>query len=119
MFLQAAEKITGNWLAGYNLLSADLNSLARTVDENLSAPEEQKNLHARTEFDNIYYKDLPTIRKWLLEEGTRFHDKARSFLAQYDQDIVPDRGGDAGAFVVLGAFSHIETVEGEENEHKV
>lgn len=92
----------------YDLLSRDVESLVSAVDENISANGESPNLHIRTEYDNIYTEDLPTIRSWLLEEGKEFHRRAREFLSQYDKDITSKTGKRAGATVTLGAFSKIQ-----------
>lgn len=89
----------------YDLLIRNTESLVRAAEENMTLANDPKNLHVRTEFDNIFQQDLPTIRAWLLEHGYAFHKEARDFLARYDKDITyqPEREG--GGRVVLGAFS--------------
>ena len=92
----------------FDLLSRDVGTLVDAVEENIVAAEEESpNLHIRTEYDNVYREDLPTIRVWLREEGKEFHRRAREFIAQYDKDITSKPDKAAGATVTLGAFSKI------------
>lgn len=97
-FQQSPEK-------GLGLLSRDMNTFVEAVEENLFQTQETRNLHLRTEYDNIFKSDLPVIRKWLFETGAHFHKQARDFLSQFDKDINPTPDKDGGAKVVLGAFS--------------
>ena len=90
---------------GYELLMRDINTEILAVEQNLKGDAGNRNLHLRTEFDNIFKDDLPQIRAWLLERGAAFHKETREFLSNYDQDLNPTRNGQAGAKVVLGAFS--------------
>jgi hypothetical protein len=75
---------------GFELLSKDVDTLIHAVEENLLEKREVANLHIRTEYDNIFQKDMNKIRKWFVREGKMFHKKARDFLSKYDQDINPD-----------------------------
>lgn len=90
---------------GYKLLSSDVDDLIIAVGENLEDAGETPHLHARTEYDNIYVSALPEVRTWLLDKGSEFHEKVRNYLAQFDQDINPERGGKAKARVMVGTFS--------------
>lgn len=90
---------------GFELLAHDLNTLVLAVEDNILEERPVSNLHIRTEYDNIFYKDLPKIRKWLVQEGKKFHRKARNFLAKFDSDIHPVPGERAGAQVVVTAYS--------------
>ena len=88
------------------LLSKNIETLIQTTHENgLSESEEVPHLHIRTEYDNVFVKDLPKIREWLKREGRKFHKRARDFISRYDQDISDNPGGTAGGRVILGAFS--------------
>lgn len=89
---------------GYRMLGDDLGDLTGSVEENISGKNELPNLHARTEFDNIYSDALPEIREWLLRRGTEFHADVRSYLARFDRDFSKGSGG-AGARVIIGTFS--------------
>ena len=64
-----------------------------------------------TRFDRIDPDKLAYIRHWLVEEGKKFHEKARKFLARYDEDLNPNIGplrGDV-AEVTVSTFSHTVT----------
>ena len=115
---------------GIGLLSGDLSDLVMAVQENLETVRPIPNLHAKTEFDNINPEAVPTIRKWFFEEGSKFHQRAREFLAKHDLDhqsqqpaegsgSTGDSGssGDSGSGVklraALGTFSVIEEIEPE------
>ena len=94
---------------GYGLLAKDIDSLICAADENLNRIDELGNLHIRTEFDNIYVKDLPEIRAWILEQGRSFHHKLRDYLANFDKDTNPQTNvaNVAGSRVIVSAFSHM------------
>ncbi len=113
--LASAERVQGDPEEGYTLVSRDIDDLLRAIDQNLGSKAETVNLHARTEFDNIYVDDVPKIAKWMLKEGSAFHKKVREFLSRFDKDINPKNRRRGGAKVALGAFSLIETPpDGEE-----
>ena len=107
--LTAAYVPRGNAEKGFQLLGKDTEDLISAVEENIFAPQNVPNLHARTEFDNIRPEAVPQIRKWLLEEGSAFHARANKYLAQFDRDIHPGRKESAksGITVVLGAFGRV------------
>lgn len=67
------------------MLSEDTEDLFTAVDENVFHRSDIPNLHLKTEFDEIPERAIPQIRQWLLEEGSKFHARARSFLAQFDR----------------------------------
>ena len=99
----------------YRVASMDINTLIKTIDENLADPEKEvKNHHQRTEYNNIYEKDLETVRDWFWREGKRFHKRARDFLSQFDKDVVPppspkeDKEWKAGCSVTFCAFSNVD-----------
>ena len=96
------------------MLGEDFGSLADSVEENIRSAHDLPNLHARTEFDNIYTEAVPEIREWLLKRGTEFHGMVRDYLARFDRDFSPrsagkgrmqDHGNSAGVRVVVGTFS--------------
>ncbi len=99
------QMLKGNPEEGYRQLGADMQSLIDTVHDNTERDDAVPHLHLRTDFDNIFVKDLPKIRKWLLREGTLFHKKVRHFLAQHDQDMTPSPEKEAGARVSVTAYS--------------
>jgi hypothetical protein len=92
---------------GYHVLSQDLEDLSMAVEANMTLEDDLPNLHARTEFDNIFVDALPEIRQWLLKEGSSFHQRARTFLSQFDRDVNPHIRNEAGQKVVLTSFSRL------------
>ncbi|MCB0359009.1 MAG: hypothetical protein KDD44_05220 [Bdellovibrionales bacterium] len=90
------------------LMARNIGTLIRASRENVETPGDAVNLHIRTEYDNVFRDDLPTIRKWFLEEGKAFHRRARAFLSRFDKDINEQPGKEAGARVALVAYSLIE-----------
>ncbi len=98
---------------GYKILSDDISDLTTSVEQNLFDAPKLKNLHGKTNFDNIYHEDLEEIKQWLLSEGAKLHHKARNFLANFDKDLNPDACKTPGASVTLTTFSKIEEKIGE------
>jgi hypothetical protein len=104
--LRHLESVQGDPLKGFDLLARDMETLTLTVEENLFSPQKRTNLHLRTEYDNVFFKNLPEIRDWLMDQGKEFHKRAREYLSSFDKDVNPGQEGEpAGARVVLGAFS--------------
>ncbi len=93
---------------GFASLGRDIEALVSGVEHNLLERPPVPNLHAKTEFDNIYREDIPMITEWLLKEGSLFHKKVREFLSQFDKDINPNINKSGGTKIVVGAFSAIE-----------
>ena len=96
-------------LGATELLAKDIETLTECVEENIAPGSHGGNLHIRTEYDNIYLKDLPKVRQWLMDRGKEFHRSAREFLAMHDKDVTPaaDPHEPAGGKVQLQAFSLI------------
>lgn len=90
------------------ILGRDIESLISAVSENVRSEDESPNLHARTEYDSVYVKDIPKIRAWLWREGRKFHKRARDFISKSDSDFSSRKGEEAGAKVSLSTFSFIE-----------
>lgn len=93
---------------GYDILARDVDDLALAVEQNLIEHPTIPNLHARTEFDNVYEDSLPVIQEWLLNEGAVFHQRARATLSEHDGDIRPQSGKEAGCKVVVSCFARVE-----------
>lgn len=91
----------------FRILERDCEDLIQTVEQNVLQPEKPRQLHGRTEFDNISRAHLDEIRKWLRSEGTLFHQRVRQYLSQFDLDINPELKGSGGAYVALGTFGRI------------
>ncbi len=99
---------------GYELLSQDSEYLMQSVAENLETEVQPPNLHARTEYDKVRKSAIPEIKRWLLVEGHKLHQRARSFISRFDQDINPPKQLEENAKVVLGSFSLVRDAEKEE-----
>lgn len=99
-----------NVRAGLGLLSRDVADLVLAVEENVFDSPVVPNLHIATSYDNISQKSEAEIRKWLLEQGAEFHEKARRYLSKHDLDISPDTAKPPGGVrVALGNFSIVST----------
>jgi hypothetical protein len=107
---------------GLELLSADSADLTAAVESNLSKRFPEQSLHLRTSFDNIDPKDLPGIRRWILQRGAEFQATMRDYLAKYDRDASMEESGkdpefsegrDSGerARVTVTSFSYAEPLE--------
>lgn len=98
---------------GLSLLADDIETLTDAVDENvygnLADSGNSRNLHLRTEFDNVFVEDVPAIRQKLVELGSKLHRELRALLTEHDKDLRPDRDGLGGGKVVLGTFSWTAT----------
>lgn len=88
-----------------NLYARNVETLSQTFEENVNCSTDDRNVHLRTEYDNVYLSKLPQIRAWLLQAASEFHKKARDYITQFDADISPKKGEEAGGRVVLGSFS--------------
>jgi hypothetical protein len=101
--------LKGNPLEGFSILSMDVDDLIRAVEHNVLDRPSVANLHARTEFDNVRPEGIEYLKRWLLREGHQFHDKVRSELSKFDQDVNPDPSFKArGRRIVFGAFSYVD-----------
>lgn len=94
---------------GFRILSRDVDNLVKAVEGNVINQVSPPHLHIKTHYDNIALSALAQIRTWLLEEGTKFHARAREYLARFDKDLNPrlinERGGGR---VTMSAFSFTE-----------
>ncbi|MCB0328222.1 MAG: hypothetical protein KDD70_01125 [Bdellovibrionales bacterium] len=83
------------------MLGENIETLVQAAEENSKGENKIRNLNSRTDFNQIYIKDIPSIRKWLLREGSLFHKKVRSYLAKRDADMTPIPGKEAGGVVAV------------------
>lgn len=98
----------GNVQEGFGLLARDTEDLLAAVEDNLFREDVVPHLHAKTEYDRVVPEAVPLIKKWLFTEGSALHQKARNFIAKFDQDTNPELpASDSHVRVVLGTFSHI------------
>ncbi len=94
---------------GLQMLAADTRDLYKAVEENIFDRQDTPNLHLKTVMDNIVPEAIPEIRKWLVDEGSRFHQRVRTFLAQFDRDICSTlRSSGEKVRVAFGSFSSLE-----------
>jgi hypothetical protein len=94
---------------GFAQLASDVQTIGDATFENLYHRQDPPNLHARTEYDNIYIDSIPEIRQWFVDLGTEIHQRARSFLCDFDKDLAPDPKRRAGAKVTFCTFSFTES----------
>ncbi len=105
-----------NAAQGFRIVARDIDDLLTAASQNIEGtfPTDIKNLHARTEFDNIRPERLPEIRAWLVAEGHKLHRATREYLSKFDQDTTPDptyKGH--GIKVSLGTFALVD--QGKQN----
>ncbi len=101
----------------FELLSGDLGDLVSAVDENVFLKQRVPNLHLKTQFDNVVQSALPEIRRWLINEGTQFQERARKYLSRFDKDLqsgLKEKAG--GARVAFATFSFVESNALQEEE---
>lgn len=92
----------------FKLLARDADDMICAIEENVFNDPAVPNLHVQTEYDNISAGDLLAIRKWLFQEGSRFHKKVRHYLAKFDLDLNPSRRKEGGGRVVIGCFTRAQ-----------
>ncbi|MCB0318702.1 MAG: hypothetical protein KDD56_08085 [Bdellovibrionales bacterium] len=98
-----------NSFEGLQMLAEDTADLFSAVDENISLSEKTPNLHLKTEFTKIKDDSIDEVKSWLLEEGSRFHQKIKKFLSKYDADLNPKISVEnANSRVAFGSFSICE-----------
>ena len=101
--------------SAYLLLSKDFATLTQTVQNNIDRVYEHSSLHIRTEYDNVLVKEVPKIRKWVLDEGKKFHQRVRDYVSKRDRDVNLRLSSDepAGAKIVVTAFGFSSEPAGE------
>lgn len=103
-----AQNIRADLGKAYHVLAQDLSDLTAAVEYNVLEASGVPNLHARTEFDNVFQDSIPEIREWLLKEGSEFHKRAREYLGSFDADLNPHIRKEAGCRIVLTSFGKVE-----------
>lgn len=99
---------------GFKLLSRDCEDLIRSVEENVFLDPEIPHLHIKTEYNNIPTGALKDIRRWLIREGSAFHQRARNYISRFDRDINNAMTAKKGRLrVAIGTFSRVEKLEEE------
>lgn len=100
-------------MEGYEQICRDLDLVLNAGNDNIERKDRIGNLHIRTEFDNIYVKDIERARIWLLEQGKDLHRRFRIFMSECDKDLspAPDAGATAGAKVALVTASLATAIE--------
>ena len=87
--LKAGYQPDGNLEESLRLLAEDSELLHIAVTENIFEQSIDKNLHVKTDFDNIPACFEKEIRQWFLEHGGDFHRAAQAFLSALDRDHNP------------------------------
>lgn len=99
----------GDFEESLSIVNKDTESLIDSTIKNIFEEQNNKNLHVRTNFDNIRPQDEELIKQWLLREGHKFHANVREFLSKFDQDINPDPSFKGkGINVSISSFSNTE-----------
>lgn len=109
-----------NLIATANLLSKDIQDLILAGESNAVNEELVPNLHLTTRYDNIRLDALPKVKRWLMNEGAKLHERARDYLSKLDIDINPadKKGITGGGYVAFGTFS-LATAPMENREGKL
>ena len=90
------------------LFAEDNADLLDAVEENLTSGTSPRNLHAKTEFDNIGEEEIRGLRSWLVREGMALHARVRTYLSTLDRDLIGHGPRDSKRYrVALGTFSFI------------
>lgn len=105
--LSREELLAGEELRGLMLLSKDVGDLIEAVTENVGPKGPAYNLHIRTHFHSIYEEDESKLRGAIIRKGKSFHKQIRNLLSKSDSDVEDRPGKDAGAEVVVTAYSLI------------
>ena len=108
----------GKPLEGFKMLAEDADDLTCAVEENMFELPSIPNLHIATSYDRINANKLEKVRRWLLNEGVRFHKKVQKYLSALDIDVNPDNTATQSARVVVGSFSRIVSDENHDEETK-
>ncbi|MCB0358364.1 MAG: hypothetical protein KDD44_01965 [Bdellovibrionales bacterium] len=99
----------GNPEEFFKILAADTDDLIQALEHNVFSGDDVPHLHLRTFYDNVLPSKVPQIKRWLLREGSLFHQKVSRYLAKYDRDVNPKLREEPGsARVAVGAFSFVE-----------
>jgi hypothetical protein len=77
----------------------DAEALIRVIEHNVES-DSKKHLHLTTTFDNIPDEHLETIRRWILEEGTKYQTRIAQYLRTFDRDSSREKGELTGRNVV-------------------
>ncbi len=105
----AAFVASGDVRQALSILGSDIGDLVVAVEANVFQRITPPHLHIRTEYDNISADTLEELRLWLLEEGTKFHQRAQAFLAARDRDMNAQAEGKRQHIrVSLGSFCLVE-----------
>jgi Family of unknown function (DUF6502) len=106
---------TGDAEQGLLLLARDASDLLAAVQDNVIDGVVPPHLHISTEFDNIPPSALLAIKQWFLDEGGKFHDRARRYLMKFDRDVsTTTKKTESGRIrAVVGTFSRVHSFRGE------
>ncbi|MCB0324217.1 MAG: hypothetical protein KDD69_11620 [Bdellovibrionales bacterium] len=97
--------------ANFKLVEKDVEDLLSAVESNTLSLKDVPNLHLTTRYDNIAEEHLPQIQEWLIKQGAKAHQAARTYLAKFDCDLNPKlqrQGKTGGGRVAFGTFGLAE-----------
>ncbi len=100
---------TGDPEEGVNFLSTDVDDLAAAVEQNLFSEQETANLHIKTQYDCVPREAVAELKKWLLAEGSSFHQRMRKYLSALDQARPSEKEqAETMVRVSVGSFSRVD-----------
>lgn len=94
--------------AALKQLGDDADDLVMAVEENLFGEQDTLHLHIRTEYDNLLRDKLPSLKEWILKQGSLFHRKVREYVSKHDLDLNPALKGEGGGKLSVTSFSKTE-----------
>lgn len=103
-----------NFKRALSILARGVSDFFEAVQENLLGDQKLPNIHITTQYDAIGDSQVEKARAWLLQEGTKMHERAQTFLSSLDSDTNQklEQGGERNR-VAFTTFSFIE-----KNPHK-
>jgi hypothetical protein len=109
-----------NEIEALEMLAEDSKDLHEAILANINKDEDEiSNLHLKTEYTRIPEAVIPKLKKWLLEQGSAFHQNIRSELAKYDLDLKDKEACEDKEYrIAVGTFSITEKQETKQNNKK-
>lgn len=91
-----------------NLVLRNVESMIKSAEDNLEQVNPIKNHFTRTEYYDLDAQAADKIRRWLYEEGAKFHKNVRAFLSRFDTGLKSELGAERRCRVVFSSYSVTE-----------
>lgn len=116
VFLKAPLYLTDkNIKQSLSILAEDVSDLMQAVEGNVFDKPGVPNLHLTTVYDNVCVDHAETLKEWILDQGTAFHEKIRNQVSKFDKDANPRLFKKKGGVrIAVGAFSSVNISKEEE-----